>query len=188
MPSADEAFRAAAIERAARRRARRPASFLTWLSAGAVALAAVVATGAQGGPDGPRELPARLRVDAQDAANRQGGTSCPGWPAGLTPSQAPQPVDGALSLWAERDAFHLHNASPDAVTVEVEAVGGQLRSVGGGGQVVAANRVRFQIDPGGDVRFSAECISASLVVRGLGSLAVIGGARRPLPVTVQRSG
>lgn len=161
---ADEAFRARRVARLRTRRDR--LHWTTWAAIVAVSLVAVVVTVERSQPKDTVRAEALGPKIKGAAAPRQGGTGCVGWPLELTPTAKPAPRIGAVSLWGDRDAFHFRNVGGTEVVIDVTAEDGALRPVEQDAEQVDDGRLRFELGPDSEARFTAACGVTALTFAG----------------------
>ena len=156
---ADDAFRIRRVTRL--RRGHRHVGSVAVLVVVIVVIAAIAITSHNSAPDD--RLDAAPAVPAEAAtALRQAGTDCVGWPVSLTPSTKPSDRAGSVSLWGDRSAFHLRNATEKPVIVEVRATGGEARGLDDGVVAMGGGALRASIGPALEARFTLACSATAV--------------------------
>lgn len=163
---ADASFRERRVARLRRNRSRRRLGWLGWGVLALVAVAALAITVHRSQPEDRLQAEATRPKILKDIGPRQGATGCVGWPRSLTPSDKPTAREGAVTVWGDRSAFHFRNAAGGPVVIEVTARGGALRPVDSDAAQDGDERLRFELAPDSEARFTAACSVTSLTFAG----------------------
>lgn len=164
--AADDAFRVRRVDTLRRRRASRGRwGWRAWVMGALLLLVATLVTVSRSQPNDHLERLANAPKMVAAAGPRQGGTGCVGWPLSLTPTERPATRAGAVTLWGDRDAFHLHNATSGKVTIDVVPQGAP-GATNVGQTVVVADRLRLAVPPAAEATFTLACGATGMLVSG----------------------